>query len=58
MNMKNVSKVRKNAVDKYYEAEIDGTIWFIPIEPNNRHYAELKKLEREGKIVINDRVVD
>ena len=36
------------------EATIDGVECFVPINPNNRHYAEILKQVKEGKLTIKD----
>ena len=41
----------KNA---YIEAEIDGKVWSVPLDPNNRHYAEILKQVEEGTLTIKD----
>tara|TARA_Y100001937_G_C7013530_1_gene282079 strand:+ start:574 stop:750 length:177 start_codon:yes stop_codon:yes gene_type:complete len=33
---------------------IDGTVYDIPLDPNNRHYAEILKQVKEGKLTIKD----
>ena len=33
---------------------IDGTVYDIPLDPNNRHYAEILKQVQEGKLTIKD----
>jgi len=35
-------------------ATIDGTVWSIPLEPANRHYAEIDKQVKEGTLTIKD----
>ena len=36
------------------KATIDGVEMFIPLDPANRHYAELMKLVEEDKIIIEE----
>ena len=36
------------------EATIDGQLCFVPLDPNNRHYAEILKQVEEGKLTIKD----
>ena len=36
------------------KATIDGVEMFIPLDPANRHYAELMKLVEEDKITIEE----
>ena len=35
-------------------ATIDGTVWSVPLDPNNRHYAEILKQVKEGTLTIKD----
>ena len=35
-------------------AVIDGQEWFIPLDPANRHYAEILKQVAEGTLTIKD----
>ena len=35
-------------------ATIDGTVWSIPLEPANRHYAEILKQVKEGTLTVKD----
>ena len=35
-------------------AEFDGEILSVPLEPNNRHYAEILKQVKEGSLTIKD----
>ena len=32
----------------------DGTVMFAPLDPNNRHYAEILKQVEAGKLTIKD----
>ena len=36
------------------KATIDGTVMFVPLDPDNRHYAEILKQVAEGKLKIKD----
>ena len=36
------------------EATIDGKLCFVPLDPNNRHYAEILKQVAEGTLTIKD----
>ena len=42
---------QKNA---YIKAEIDGKMWMIPLDPANRHYAEILKQVKEGTLTIKE----
>lgn len=54
-----VEKVKFRNEHDMIEVEGDGFYKMcIPIDQNNRHYQEIKKLEREGKIQITDKKLD
>jgi hypothetical protein len=36
------------------KATIDGTVMFVPLDPDNRHYAEILKQVKEGTLTIKD----
>jgi len=36
------------------KATIDGTEMFVPLDPANRHYAEILKQVKEGTLTIKD----
>ena len=35
-------------------ATIDGTVWSIPLEPDNTFYEEIQKQVKEGTLTIKD----
>ena len=35
-------------------ATIDGAVWSVPIDPANRHYAEILEQVKEGTLTIKD----
>ena len=37
-----------------YQAKIDGAWFSVPLDPNNRHYEEILKQVKEGKLTIKD----
>jgi hypothetical protein len=39
---------------KNIKATIDGVECFVPLDPNNRHYAEILKQVKEGTLTIKD----
>ena len=54
-----------NITDAQYKKDIDGNInsvtatingrvWSIPLEPANRHYAEILKQIKEGTLTVKD----
>jgi len=36
------------------KATIDGTEMFVPLDPDNRHYAEIMRQVKEGTLTIKD----
>ena len=36
------------------KAVIDGQTRYVPLDPDNRHYAEILKQVKEGKLTIKD----
>ena len=36
------------------KATIGGQIWSVPLDPANRHYAEILKQVKEGTLTIKD----
>ena len=40
--------------DKMIIAEIDGQKMFVPLDPNNRHYAEILAQVKAGTLTIKD----
>jgi len=36
------------------EATIDGRLCFVPLDPANRHYAEILRQVKEGTLTIKD----
>ena len=36
------------------KATIDGTVMFVPLDPNNRHYAEILEQVKTGTLPIKD----
>ena len=35
-------------------ATIDGAVWSVPLDPANRHYAEILEQVKEGTLTIKD----
>ena len=33
---------------------VDGQEWFVPLDPDNRYYAEILKQVKEGTLTIKD----
>ena len=40
--------------DKIIETKIDGVTMAVPLDPDNRHYAEILRQVKEGKLTIKD----
>ena len=56
MNIKDAQYI-KNPIDNevnMIKATIDGEKSWIPLDPNNRHYAEILRQVKEGKLTIKD----
>ena len=34
--------------------KLDGQSWVVPLDPDNRHYAEILKQVKEGTLTIKD----
>ena len=34
--------------------KLDGQSWVVPLDPDNRHYAEILKQVKEGTLTIQD----
>ena len=56
MNITNAQYIKdmtskKNATVK---ATIDGTVMYVPLDADNRHYAEILKQVKEGTLTIKD----
>ena len=47
-------KNRDDTDNESIKATIDGQLWFVPLDPNNRHYAEILKQVKEGTLTIKD----
>jgi hypothetical protein len=56
MNIKDAQYIKNPIENKVnmIKANIDGEESWIPLDPNNRHYAEILKQVKEGKLTIKD----
>ena len=51
----NITKAQYTTTEKeMIKATIDNIECFVPLDPNNRHYAEILKQVKEGKLTIKD----
>ena len=44
----------EDGTDNYILTTIDGKKLSVPLDPNNRHYAEILKQVKEGTLTIKD----
>tara|TARA_R100001126_G_scaffold99548_1_gene75406 strand:- start:15 stop:191 length:177 start_codon:yes stop_codon:yes gene_type:complete len=56
MNITQAQYFKNNISNKneVIKATIDGQEWFVPLDPDNRHYAEILKQVEAGKLTIKD----
>ena len=44
----------KNGENQSIKATIDGVVWSVPLNPANRHYAEIQRQVKAGTLTIAD----
>ena len=56
MNIKDAQYMKSpiNEKDIMIKAIVDGEESWIPLDPNNRHYAEIQEQVKEGTLTIKD----
>ena len=54
MNITQAQYHQINSVNVSIKATIDGTVWSVPLDPNNTHYAEILRQVKEGTLTIKD----
>ena len=54
MNIETAQYIKENNINESIKATIDGTEMFVPLDTNNRHYAEILKQVKEGTLTIKD----
>ncbi len=54
MNITSAQYFEHDNGDKNIKAIVDGRELWIPLDPNNRHYAEILKQVKEGTLTIKD----
>ena len=54
MNITSAQYVKDNNGEKNIKANVDKQVLWIPLDPSNRHYAEILKQVAEGKLKIKD----
>ena len=48
MNITAVKYHAEDDVNTYIIATIDNKVWYIPLDPNNRHYQAIQEWVKEG----------
>jgi hypothetical protein len=54
MNIKSAQYIADKGANASIRATIDGTEMFVPIDPANRHYAEIMRQVEAGTLTIAD----
>lgn len=54
MTITSAQYVAEDNVNQSIKATIDGVEMFVPLDPANRHYAEIMKQVEEGRLVIQE----
>ena len=54
MNIKDAQHIKHNDENSVVKITVDETEMFVPIDPANRHYAEILKQVAEGTLTIKD----
>jgi len=54
MNITSAQYIAEDGINNIIRATIDGTEMFVPIDPANRHYAEILRQVAAGTLTIAD----
>jgi len=54
MNITSAQYIAEDGINNIIRATIDGTEMFVPIDPANRHYAEIMRQVAAGTLTIAD----
>jgi hypothetical protein len=54
MNITSAQYQAYNGINCGIEAVIDGVVWSVPLDPANRHYAEIMRQVEAGELVIQE----
>tara|TARA_Y100000114_G_scaffold21830_1_gene17600 strand:- start:212 stop:391 length:180 start_codon:yes stop_codon:yes gene_type:complete len=54
MTITSAQYVQADGVTVAIKAVIDGTSWSVPLDPANRHYAEIQRQAEAGELTIKD----
>ena len=49
-----VKSVMDKEINASIKANIGGQIWSVPLDPDNRHYAEIMRQVKEGTLTIKE----
>ena len=54
MTITSAQYLAEDGVNKIIKATIDGVEMFVPLDPANRHYAEIMRQVEAGELTIQD----
>ena len=54
MNIKDAQYIKHDDKNSVVRITVDETEMFVPIDPDNTHYAEILKQVKEGKLTIKE----
>jgi len=54
MNITSAQYVAEDGVNQSIKATIDGVEMYVPLDPANRHYAEIIRQVEAGELTIQD----
>ena len=54
MNITSAQYIANEGANTSIQATIDGQEMFVPLDPDNRHYAEIMRQVNEGTLTIQD----
>jgi hypothetical protein len=54
MNITSAQYIAEDGINNTIRATIDGTEMFVPLDPANRHYAEIMRQVAAGTLTIAD----
>ena len=54
MDITSAKYYAKDGQNQSIKATIDGVVWSVPLDPANRHYAEIQRQVKAGTLTIAD----
>tara|TARA_Y100000114_G_C11664250_1_gene280567 strand:+ start:540 stop:719 length:180 start_codon:yes stop_codon:yes gene_type:complete len=54
MNITSAQYYAKDGQNESIKATIDGVVWSVPLDPDNKHYDEIMKQVAAGDLTIQD----